>query len=132
MQSRISEWSRKFWSDETGFVVSAELALIATLGIVGATVGIESLSKSVNAELIDVALAFRSLDQSYCVAPKCSYGACVAGSCFQQQDVKTSHDELRKFQQEVEGRQKSEAQPLKKDKKKRKKNKEDDDNNESE
>ena len=44
MQFRISEWSRKFWSDETGFVVSAELALIATLGIVGATVGIESLS----------------------------------------------------------------------------------------
>ena len=131
MQFRISEWSRKFWSDETGFVVSAELALIATLGIVGATVGIESLSKSVNAELTDVALAFRSLDQSYCVAPKRSCGACVAGSCFQQQDVKTSHDELRKFQQEVEGRLQSEAQPLKQDKKKRKKNKEDD-NNESE
>ena len=125
MQFRISEWSRKFWNDETGFVVSAELALIASLGIVGATVGIESLSKSVNAELTDVAFAFRSLDQSYCVAPKRSCGACVAGSHFQQQDVKTSHDELRKFQQEVEGRQKSEAQPLKKDQKRRKKNQED-------
>ncbi len=131
MQFRISEWSRNFWSDETGFVVSAELALIASLGLVGATVGIESLSKSVNAELTDVAFAIRSLDQSYCVAPKRSCGAWMAGSHFQQQDVKTSQDELRKFQQEVEGRQPNEPQPLKKDKKKRKKNKEDD-NNESE
>ena len=78
-----------------------------------------------------MAFAIRSLDQSYCVAPKRSCGACVAGSHFRQQDVKTSHDELRQFQQEFEGRQKSEAQPLKKDKKKRKKNKEDD-NNENE
>lgn len=128
MQFRICEWSRMFWNDETGAVVSAELALIASLGIVGATVGMESLSKSVNAELTDVAFAIRSLDQSYCVAPKCSPGAYMAGSHFQQQDVKTSHAELRQFQQEIEKRQKSEEQPLKQDKKKRKKNKEDDTN----
>lgn len=85
---------RKLWQDDAGFVLSAEAALLGTMGIVGATVGLGALSKTVNDELTEAAYAFRSLDQSYVLEGQAGCGAYTASSFFIQQDVETSHAEL--------------------------------------
>lgn len=80
-------WVQKLWNDEHGAVMSAELVLIGTLGVVGATVGLKAVSNSVNEELKDFSRAIRSLDQSYEFAGTSSCGAWTAGSCFRQKPV---------------------------------------------
>ncbi len=85
---------QKLWRDDAGFVLSSELVLVGTLGVVGATVGLNALATSINAELSDVAYAFRSLDQSYEVAEVRGHGAWTAGSSFRQQPVEESLREL--------------------------------------
>jgi len=56
---------KQLWSDEAGFVVSAELVLIATLLVLGMIVGLSEVQHAVVAELNDVGDAFGSLNQSY-------------------------------------------------------------------
>lgn len=76
-----------FWTllaDERGFVVSAETALVTTLGVMGASVGLESVSESVNSELFDLGAALRGLNQSYSIPERRSGRAFVARSSFQQ------------------------------------------------
>lgn len=74
---------KRFWNDERGFIVSAEMVLIVTIGVLGMIVGINSVTKAVNAELNDVASAFGSLNQSYWYAGSVKFGhAGVAGSAF--------------------------------------------------
>ncbi len=51
--------------DEAGFIVSAELVLIATLLVIGLIVGLSSIQHAVVAELNDVGDAIGSLNQSY-------------------------------------------------------------------
>ena len=68
-------------NDENGFLVSAELILIATIAVLGLAVGLSEISFSVNNELEDVASAFGSLNQSFYVNGAHSEGkACTAGS----------------------------------------------------
>ncbi len=55
----------RFLQDERGFVLSAESVLLGTVGVIGASVGLGAVAESVNDELTEVAMAFRSLDQSY-------------------------------------------------------------------
>ena len=52
-------------NDEAGFVVSAELALVSTIGVLGMVAGLTEAANSVNHEMHDVANAYRHLDQSY-------------------------------------------------------------------
>lgn len=52
--------------DEAGFIVSAELVLIATILVIGIIVGLSEVQHAVNAELNDVGEAIGSLNQSYC------------------------------------------------------------------
>ncbi len=52
-------------NDEAGFIVSAELVLIATLLVIGLIVGLSSIQHAVVAELNDVGDAIGSLNQSY-------------------------------------------------------------------
>lgn len=85
------------WRDESGAILSAELVLLGTLGVVGATVGVKMAATAVNDEMKDVANAFRSLDQSYCYEGFCSPHAWTAGSCYQQEDVAVSLEKLRKL-----------------------------------
>ena len=85
------------WQDETGAILSAELVLLGTLGVVGATVGVKMAATAVNDELKDISYAFRSLDQSYCYDGFCSPHARTAGSCYQQEDVAVSLKKLRKL-----------------------------------
>ena len=56
---------KKFWSDEAGFIVSAELVLIATILVLGMIVGLVSVRDQVVQELGDVALAIGQINQSY-------------------------------------------------------------------
>lgn len=73
---------KALWNDRNGFVVSAELVLVMTIGVLSMVVGLFSVSKSVTQELNDLAGAFGALDQSYCVAglSKQKHDAHVTGS----------------------------------------------------
>ncbi len=51
--------------DEAGFIVSAELVLIATILVIGLIVGLSEVQHAVNAELNDVGDAIGQLNQSY-------------------------------------------------------------------
>ena len=53
-------------NDECGFVVSAELILVATITVLGLVVGLAEVRQAVCEELEDVAAAIGSMNQSYC------------------------------------------------------------------
>ena len=55
----------KLWTDEAGFVVSAELVLVATLLVLGMIVGLTILRNQVAQELGDLAQAFGIQSQGY-------------------------------------------------------------------
>ncbi|MDA1014993.1 MAG: branched-chain amino acid aminotransferase [Planctomycetota bacterium] len=55
----------KLYNDEAGFIVSSELILIATIGVLALVVGLSEVSSAVNQELEDVASAFGAVNQSY-------------------------------------------------------------------
>ena len=57
-------WQRLF-KDETGVIISSELALVGTVGVLGMVVGLESVSTAVTQELTDLSNAYRSLNQTY-------------------------------------------------------------------
>ncbi len=59
---------RKLWSDDAGFIVSAELVLVATVVVIGLLVGLASLRNQVVQELVDVGQAIGSMSQSYALA----------------------------------------------------------------
>jgi hypothetical protein len=58
---------RRLLADDRGFLVSSELALVSTLGVLGLTAGLADVSQDVNGELVDVGGAMHSLDQSYSI-----------------------------------------------------------------
>lgn len=64
---------RSFYVDDQGFIVSAELVLIATLCVIGLIVGLSEVQHAIVAELNDVADAIGSLNQSYCFSGFSSY-----------------------------------------------------------
>ncbi|MDA0806414.1 MAG: branched-chain amino acid aminotransferase [Planctomycetota bacterium] len=78
----------KLINDETGFIVSAELILVATIAVLGVVVGLSEIAFGINNELEDVASAFGSVNQSFYVNGLHSEGkACTAGS-----EYNDSHD----------------------------------------
>jgi len=56
---------RTFWNDQSGFIVSLELILIATVIVLGLIVGMSEIAVSVNTELNDISNAVGALVQSY-------------------------------------------------------------------
>jgi len=56
---------KKQQKKQAGFIVSAELILIATILVIGLIVGMVAVRNATNAELEDVAEAIGALDQSY-------------------------------------------------------------------
>ena len=56
---------KRFANDDHGFVVSSELVLILTIGVIGLIVGLDSVQNAVVEELADIAAAVGSLNQSY-------------------------------------------------------------------
>jgi len=68
--------------DEAGFIVSAELVLVATICVVGLVVGLSEIAWGVNEELEDVGSAVGSLNQSYAYQGAAGCKGAVAGSRF--------------------------------------------------
>lgn len=56
---------QKLLADETGVVLSSEIALVGTVGVLGMLVGLDAVSSAVNSELNDLAGAFGTLDQTF-------------------------------------------------------------------
>lgn len=57
-------WQRLL-ADEAGVVLSSELALVGTVGVLGMVVGLDAVTCSVTSELNDLASAFGTIDQSF-------------------------------------------------------------------
>jgi hypothetical protein len=55
----------RLWNDEGGAILSAELILIMTMLVIGLIVGLHAVQKAIVTELVDVAQAIGSLNQSY-------------------------------------------------------------------
>ncbi len=78
--------SKSLWNDESGAVISAELALVLTILVLGVIVGLSEVAVAVNTELNDISNAVGALDQSYFFTgfagslPKCT--SLYAGSRF--------------------------------------------------
>lgn len=73
----------RFWNEQTGAIVSAEIIMVATILVIGVIVGLKSLRDSVVSELADVAGAVGSVNQSFCFSGVCGHGGHNAGSSFQ-------------------------------------------------
>ena len=74
----------KLINDEAGFIVSAELILVATIAVLGVVVGLSEIAYGVNNELEDVASAFGSVNQSFYVNGTHSDDkACTTGSRYE-------------------------------------------------
>lgn len=90
---------RRLWHDEGGAVLSAEAVVVGTIAVVGLGAGMSTVSTAVNEELKEVAYAFRSLDQSYCIEGQNGCGSWTAGSAYEQPPVARS---LRQLKAEAE------------------------------
>ena len=55
------------WQDDSGFLISSELVLVSTLGVLGMTAGLAEVSQNVHNELHDTGTAFRGMNQSYSI-----------------------------------------------------------------
>jgi hypothetical protein len=74
--------ARQLLNDEAGFVVSAELVLIATIAVLGLIVGLSEVALNINNELEDVGTAFACLQQTYDVAGSRGHKGRTSGSSF--------------------------------------------------
>src|SRR5262245_59077784 len=61
----MSHLITRFWKDDAGFIISAELVLIATILVLGLIVGLTAIRKDITSELTEVGQAFGGLDQGY-------------------------------------------------------------------
>ena len=73
---------KSLFNDENGFVVSAELILVATIVVLGLIVGLAEVRQAVNEELEDVAAAIGAINQSYTYAGLKTSKSCLSGSRF--------------------------------------------------
>jgi Flp pilus assembly pilin Flp len=69
-------------NDENGFVVSAELVLVATIGVLAMIVGLSEVAYAVNQELEDVGSAFGAINQSYSYNGTAGFKGQTSGSHF--------------------------------------------------
>jgi hypothetical protein len=71
-----------FFNDDAGFIVSAELILIATICVLALVVGLAEVSFGINQELEDVGSAFGAVNQSYTFNGVAGAKGAAAGSLF--------------------------------------------------
>jgi Flp pilus assembly pilin Flp len=72
----------RFWREEHGAIVSAEIMLVATILVIGVIVGLSALRDSVVTELADVAQAIANVSQSYSYSGVSGHHAFTAGGSF--------------------------------------------------
>lgn len=75
----MSQLAVNLWHDERGFILSAELVIIATVVVLGLVVGFVCLRDAIVHEYKDLANAFCSLDQSYMYRGLRARGGCGWG-----------------------------------------------------
>ncbi len=68
-ESVMNNLLKRLWLEEDGVVLSSEMMLYGSLGVVGAGAGYTALRDSVNAELSDLAKALGSIDPKFLVRP---------------------------------------------------------------
>lgn len=73
---------KSLFNDENGFVVSAELILVATIVVLGLIVGLVEVRQAISEELEDVASAIGSINQSYTYSGLKTPKSCLSGSRF--------------------------------------------------
>lgn len=73
---------KALFRDEHGFIVSIELVLIATIGVLSLIVGLSCLSNAIVAEYQDLGWAVRGLNQSYYFGGFRGCKSWVPGSAF--------------------------------------------------
>lgn len=73
---------KSLWSDERGSVLSAEMVALATIAILGVTVGATTAVNAIAAEFADFAQMMRSLDQSFGYGSISCSSAAAAGSSY--------------------------------------------------
>lgn len=69
-------------NEEAGFIISAELVLVASIAVLAMIVGLSEVSLNVSEELEDVGSAFGSISQNYHINGICGHQASIFGSCF--------------------------------------------------
>ncbi len=74
-----------FWNDDAGFIVSAELILIATIAVLSLIVGLSEVAFGVNQELEDIGSAIGAMNQTYCYNGVSGHKGSAAGSAFHDQ-----------------------------------------------
>lgn len=72
--------THSFWNDDAGFIVSAELILIATIAVLSLIVGLTEVAYGVNQELEDVGSAIGAINQSFCYNGVAGHKGSAAGS----------------------------------------------------
>lgn len=70
----------KLWKDEAG-IVALEYLLVATIVGLGLVVGLATLAKGINNELVELANAIQGLSQAYSIASVSTCQALRQGSC---------------------------------------------------
>ncbi|VAX41017.1 hypothetical protein MNBD_PLANCTO02-2613 [hydrothermal vent metagenome] len=70
------------YNDENGFIISAELVLIATIAVLSMIVGLSEVSLGINNELEDVASSFGRINQSFYYNGLSGHGAWISSSFF--------------------------------------------------
>ncbi len=68
--------------DEAGFIVSAELVLVATIGVLSLIVGLSEVAFNINQELEDVGSAIGSINQTYQYNGAAGHKGQSSGSAF--------------------------------------------------
>lgn len=74
---------KKLWMDEGGATISAELALVGTILVIGVVVGLSAVQVAVVTELADLGAAIANLDQSYSTGGAIGHHAASAGQGFE-------------------------------------------------
>lgn len=69
-------------NDEAGFIVSAELVLVATIAVLALVVGLSEVALNINNELEDVGAAFGNIGQSYAVGGLSGHMGSTSGTSY--------------------------------------------------
>lgn len=83
---------QRFWAEETGAVISAELILMGTLLVIGLIVGMATLRDHVVQEIADIAGGIGDLNQTYSYSGISGHHSTMAGADFTDLDDKCDLD----------------------------------------
>jgi hypothetical protein len=80
----VRKFLNRFWNDDAGFIVSAELLFLYTIAVLGLLTGMVAIRNAVIHEMVDVADSIGALDQSFTFKglSGCAGNNTTAGSAF--------------------------------------------------